>query len=127
MNFGNINDIWENKLSKSLLELRPISELKFPYVSKNGYDENVPFIFVQNNLFVEIWNIGFYTDYQHTWETGLVHFTYTIKELLNGNELKIIDFKKPKESTIIQSAQDFLNKWISVYPDYKLFIEIFEQ
>ena len=79
MNFVKINDIWENKLSKSLLKLQPISELVFPFVSKNGYDQNVSFIFVQRNHFIEIWNIGFYTDRQYTWETGKVHFTYTIK------------------------------------------------
>ena len=127
MNFVNINDIWENKLSKNLLKLQPISELAFPFVSKNGFDQNVPFIFVQSNHFIEIWNIGFYTDRQHTWETGKVHFTYTIKELLIGNELKIIDTKRPKESTTIVNPLDFIGKWITKNPEYKSFIEEFEQ
>lgn len=123
MDLIKISDILENRLSKDLIRLRPISELKFPFVSKNGYDENVPFIFVQNNLFVEIWNMGYYTDYQHTWETGMVHFSYTIQELLKGNKLKVIDVKSPQDKTNINSLNEFTNEWIFENPEYKHFIE----
>ena len=123
MDLKTISNILTNILSIELLSLIPISELKFPYESKNGYDQNVPFLFVQKNHFTEIWNIGVYTDYQHTWETGMVHFSYTIQELMKGNKLKIIEIKNHRKEISINSLNEFMNEWILENPNYKHIID----
>ncbi|MBJ2176551.1 hypothetical protein JBL43_20045 [Aureibaculum sp. A20] len=118
-----VNKFWEKRSLKSLIETRPIEELEFPFMPKNKYDDKPPFIFIQNDLFIEIWNIGCYTDYQHTWETGLCHFTYAIKELLNGKELKIVESNNHKKEKIFKSATDFENEWINDHLEYKSLIK----
>ncbi|MDE3743300.1 hypothetical protein [Maribacter polysaccharolyticus] len=125
MDIVTVNNFWKRRGFESFFKTRPIAELKFPFVPKNGYDDKPPFIFIQNDLFMEIWDIRAYTDYQHTWETGLYHFTYTIKELLNGKELKIIESSNPKKEKIFKSATDFENEWINDHPEYKSLIKEF--
>ena len=123
MDLVTVIKFWERRGFESLIKPRPIAELEFPFMPKNGYDDKPPFIFIQNDLFMEIWNIGYYTDYQHTWETGLGHFTYTIKELLNGKELKIIESKNLKKEKTFKSVTDFKNEWINEHFEYKSLIK----
>ena len=82
MNLVTVIEFWESRGFESLIKPRSIVELEFHFMPKNGYDNKPPFIFIQKDLFTTIWNIGHFTDHQHTWETGLGHFTYTIKALI---------------------------------------------
>jgi hypothetical protein len=109
--------------NQDLIEFHAMGDFQLPFQAKNGFDKDPPLVFIQHARYIEIWDIGYYTDYPLTWARGLAHFAYTINELLGGSPLEVINLKDHDYKTVIYDIYQFQHEWLRANTAYHSIVE----
>lgn len=108
--------------NQDLIKFHAAGDFQLPFQAANGFDKDPPFVFIQRAKYIEIWDMGYYTDYPFTWSRGLAHFAYTINELLGGQVLEIINLRENGSKIVISSINQFQHEWLSENNGYRSII-----